>query len=54
MVTNIMMGLGINLFGHNPSFIKEALITQMDKGIQIGPQSELVGKVAEEKEGYSS
>lgn len=44
---DVMMGLGINLFGHNPSFIKEALITQLDKGIQIGPQSELVGEVAE-------
>ncbi|BAY10181.1 aspartate aminotransferase family protein [Calothrix sp. NIES-2098] len=44
---DIMMGLGINLFGHNPSFIKEALIAQLDKGIQIGPQSELVGEVAE-------
>ncbi|MBW4564796.1 MAG: aspartate aminotransferase family protein [Mojavia pulchra JT2-VF2] len=44
---DVMMGLGINLFGHNPSFIKDALITQLDKGIQIGPQSELVGEVAE-------
>ncbi len=44
---DVMMGLGINLFGHNPSFIKEALINQIDKGIQIGPQSELVGEVAE-------
>lgn len=44
---DVMMGLGINFFGHNPSFIKEALITQLDKGIQIGPQSELVGEVAE-------
>ncbi len=44
---DVMMGLGINLFGHNPSFIKEALITQLDKGIQIGPQSEIVGEVAE-------
>ncbi|BAY34390.1 aminotransferase class-III [Nostoc carneum NIES-2107] len=44
---DVMMGLGINLFGHNPSFIKEALITQLDRGIQIGPQSELVGEVAE-------
>jgi glutamate-1-semialdehyde 2,1-aminomutase len=44
---DVMMGLGINLFGHNPSFIKEALIAQLDKGIQIGPQSEIVGEVAE-------
>jgi glutamate-1-semialdehyde 2,1-aminomutase len=44
---DVMMGLGINLFGHNPSFVKEALINQLDKGIQIGPQSELVGEVAQ-------
>lgn len=41
------MGLGVNLFGHNPSFVKEALQTQIEKGIQIGPQSELVGEVAQ-------
>jgi len=44
---DLMMGLGINLFGHNPPFIKEALAEQLEKGIQIGPQSELVGEVAE-------
>ncbi|WP_404800275.1 aspartate aminotransferase family protein [Amazonocrinis nigriterrae] len=44
---DVMMGLGINLFGHNPPFIKEALIAQLDQGIQIGPQSEIVGEVAE-------
>jgi glutamate-1-semialdehyde-2,1-aminomutase len=44
---DVMMGLGINLFGHNPPFIKEALTEQLDKGIQIGPQSELVGEVAQ-------
>ena len=44
---DIMMGLGVNLFGHNPSFIKEALEEQLEKGIQIGPQSEFAGEVAE-------
>lgn len=44
---DLMMGLGINLFGHNPPFIKEALTKQLEKGIHIGPQSELVGEVAE-------
>ncbi|MBD2500018.1 aspartate aminotransferase family protein [Anabaena azotica] len=44
---DVVMGLGINLFGHNPSFIKEALISQLDKGIQLGLQSDLVGEVAE-------
>jgi glutamate-1-semialdehyde aminotransferase len=44
---DIMMGLGVNLFGHNPPFIKEALEEQLEKGIQIGPQSEFAGEVAE-------
>lgn len=44
---DVVMGLGINLFGHNASFIKEVLISQLDKGIQLGLQSELVGEVAE-------
>ncbi|MFP4120960.1 MAG: aspartate aminotransferase family protein [Coleofasciculus sp.] len=44
---DVMMGLGINLFGHNPPFIKEALLEQLDKGIQVGLQSELAGEVAE-------
>ena len=44
---DLMMGLGINLFGHNPPFIQEALTKQLEKGIQIGPQSELAGEVAE-------
>ncbi|NMF61947.1 aspartate aminotransferase family protein [Brasilonema octagenarum UFV-E1] len=44
---DLMMGFGVNLFGHNPSFIKEALTEQLEKGIQIGPQSEFAGEVAE-------
>jgi len=43
---DITMGLGVNLFGHNPPFIKAALSEQLEKGIQIGPQSELAGEVA--------
>ncbi|NJN30673.1 MAG: aspartate aminotransferase family protein [Synechococcales cyanobacterium RM1_1_8] len=43
---DILMGLGTNLFGHNPPFIKAAIEAQLDQGIQIGPQSELVGEVA--------
>lgn len=44
---DIIMGFGINLFGHNPPFIQEALKEQLAKGIQIGLQTELVGEVAE-------
>lgn len=43
---DVTMGLGVNLFGHNPAFVKAALIEQIDRGIQIGPQSELAGDVA--------
>ncbi|MDA9762111.1 aminotransferase class III-fold pyridoxal phosphate-dependent enzyme, partial [Desulfobacterales bacterium] len=42
-VTN---GFGSNIFGHSPSFIKEALSSQLDKGIGIGPQHPLAGEVA--------
>lgn len=44
---DLTMGFGVNLFGHNPPFIKEALATQLEKGIQIGPQAELAGEVAQ-------
>lgn len=44
---DFLMGLGVNLFGHNPPFIKETLEEQLEKGIQLGPQSEYVGEVAE-------
>ncbi|MEQ8997810.1 MAG: aspartate aminotransferase family protein [Coleofasciculus sp. B1-GNL1-01] len=44
---DLIMGLGINLFGHNPPFLREALQEQLEKGIQIGPQAELAGEVAE-------
>ena len=44
---DILMGLGTNLFGHNPPFIKAAIEQQLQKGIQIGPQAELVGATAQ-------
>jgi glutamate-1-semialdehyde-2,1-aminomutase len=44
---DLMMGFGVNLFGHNPAFIKEALAERLEQGIQIGPQSDLAGEVAE-------
>ena len=44
---DILMGLGINLFGHNPSFIKEAIEQQLHKSILIGAQTELAGEVAQ-------
>ncbi len=39
-------GFGMILFGHNPAFIREALNAQLERGIEIGPQTPLAGEVA--------
>jgi glutamate-1-semialdehyde 2,1-aminomutase len=44
---DILMGLGINLLGHNPAFVKEAIATQLEKGFPMGAQAELAGEVAQ-------
>jgi glutamate-1-semialdehyde 2,1-aminomutase len=44
---DLMMGFGVNLFGYNPTFIKEALTERLEQGIHIGAQSDLAGEVAE-------
>lgn len=41
------MGFGVNLFGHHPSFIDDALNSRPSDDIQLGPRSPLVGEVAE-------
>ena len=41
------MGYGSLLFGHSPAFITKAIEEQIQHGIQIGPQSPLVGKAAQ-------
>jgi len=38
--------MGFKIF-HNPPFVKAALEEQLEKGIQLGPQSELAGEIAE-------
>ena len=43
---DLIMGFGVNLFGHNPPFIKEALAERLEQGIQMGTQSEIAGEVA--------
>lgn len=43
---DLTMGLGVNLLGHNPEFVRDAIAAQLTQGIQIGPQSELAGEVA--------
>ncbi|HEX3083642.1 MAG TPA: aminotransferase class III-fold pyridoxal phosphate-dependent enzyme, partial [Pyrinomonadaceae bacterium] len=44
---DLTMGFGVNLFGHNPPFVTEAIAEQFALGMQLGPQSELAGEVAE-------
>jgi glutamate-1-semialdehyde-2,1-aminomutase len=43
---DLIMGYGINLFGHNPPFVKQAIEDQLEQGIHIGVQSEIAGEVA--------
>ncbi|RCJ35327.1 hypothetical protein A6770_15985 [Nostoc minutum NIES-26] len=44
---DITMGFGVNIFGHQPAFVIEALETQLKQGIQLGPQTSLAGEVAQ-------
>ena len=41
------MGFGVNLLGHQPPLMIQAIQQQLEKGIQLGPQAEYVGEVAE-------
>lgn len=41
------MGFGVHLFGHAPSFIVERVREQIERGMAIGPQSPMAGRVAE-------
>ncbi len=41
------MGYGVNLFGHNPPFIKQAIEEQLERGIHLGLQSEVACEVAQ-------
>jgi len=34
---DITMGFGVHLFGHSPSFIKEAILQQLDNSSALGP-----------------
>lgn len=44
---DIAMGFGLNLFGHSPDFVTAALHQQLERGVEVGPQSPLAGEVAE-------
>ncbi|MEO8268144.1 MAG: aminotransferase class III-fold pyridoxal phosphate-dependent enzyme [Aureliella sp.] len=44
---DIAMGFGLNLFGQSPDFVTAALHEQLERGVEVGPQSPLAGEVAE-------
>lgn len=44
---DILNGFGPNFLGHAPPFIQSALIEQVKKGFEIGPQTPLAGQVAQ-------
>ncbi|MFT9818492.1 amino acid adenylation domain-containing protein [Lysinibacillus sp. NPDC056185] len=43
---DLAIGYGVHYFGHNPPFITDAIKAQLEKGFELGPQSDLAGKVA--------
>ena len=44
---DIVNGFGVILLGHSPDFVSDAVRKQIDLGVEIGPQSDLAGEVAE-------
>jgi hypothetical protein len=44
---DMLNGFGSNFFGFSAPFVSEAIKAQIDKGIEIGPQHELAGEVAD-------
>jgi iturin family lipopeptide synthetase A len=44
---DITLGFGTHFFGHSPEFAVRAQQWQLRKGVEVGPQSPLVGKTAE-------
>ncbi len=44
---DVVSGFGSSLFGYLPPFIKEAIEAQLERGIEIGPQTKMAGEVAE-------
>ncbi|MBE5991810.1 MAG: aminotransferase class III-fold pyridoxal phosphate-dependent enzyme [Paenibacillaceae bacterium] len=43
---DLTMGFGALLFGHNPDFVKKALLAELEKGMPLGPMGRLTGEVA--------
>jgi iturin family lipopeptide synthetase A len=44
---DVTLGFGTHFFGHSPAFAVRAQQWQLRKGVEVGPQSPLVGKVAD-------
>ena len=45
---DIAMGFGVQLFGHSPAFLREALGRHLtERGLFLGPQAHLAGEVAQ-------
>ncbi|EHS57513.1 iturin a synthetase a, partial [Paenibacillus sp. Aloe-11] len=44
---DLTMGFGVNLFGHNPAFIREKIEEELNNGMCVGPMSNMAGQVAE-------
>ncbi|RKN05784.1 non-ribosomal peptide synthetase [Streptomyces radicis] len=45
--TDITMGFGVLLFGHDPDFVREAVNEHLSRGIRLGPRSVETGEAAE-------
>ena len=43
---DLAMGYGAHYFGHNQKFLNDAIKEQLENGFVLGPQCDLVGKVA--------
>ncbi|WP_068501316.1 non-ribosomal peptide synthetase [Paenibacillus kribbensis] len=44
---DLTMGFGVNLFGHNPAFIRVKIEEELKNGMCVGPMSNMAGQVAE-------
>jgi amino acid adenylation domain-containing protein len=43
---DLTMGFGVNMFGHSPEWVTNAVRQQLELGVEIGPQSPIAGEVA--------
>ena len=44
---DVLNGFGPNFLGHSPPFITEALKDQLERGVEVGPQTLLAGETAQ-------